>query len=102
MRYSLFTLALAIAISPAPTLAQEFKAGDIVIEKPWVRATPKGAEVGGGYLTIENKGAAPGPSDRRNGGFRHCRSPSDEVGERRHGDAPGPPAGPFAVWSTRS
>jgi periplasmic copper chaperone A len=62
---SIFALALAIAASAAPTLAQEFKAGDIVIEKPWARATPKGAEVGGAYLTIENKGATP---DRLTGG----------------------------------
>jgi periplasmic copper chaperone A len=62
---SLCALAVALAISAAPTLAQEFKAGDIVIEKPWARATPKGAEVGGAYMTIENKGAAP---DRLTGG----------------------------------
>ena len=65
MKHSLFTLALAFALSAGPALAQEFKAGDIVVEKPWARATPKGAEVGGGYLTIENKGAAP---DRLTGG----------------------------------
>jgi periplasmic copper chaperone A len=65
MRSSLFTLALAIALGAAPALAQEFKAGDIVVEKPWARATPKGAEVAGGYLTIQNKGAAP---DRLTGG----------------------------------
>jgi periplasmic copper chaperone A len=65
MRHSLFPLALALAISAAPALAQEFKAGDIVIEKPWARATPKGADVGGGFLTIQNKGAAP---DRLTGG----------------------------------
>ena len=65
MRHSLFTLALAFALSAAPALAQEFKAGDIVVEKPWARATPKGAEVGSGYLTIQNKGAAP---DRLTGG----------------------------------
>ena len=59
MKHSLFTLALAFAISAAPALAQEFKVGDIVIEKPWARATPKGAEVGGGYLTIHNNGATP-------------------------------------------
>ena len=56
---SLFTLALALALSAAPALAQEFKAGDIVVEKPWARATPKGAEVGGGYLTIQNKAPRP-------------------------------------------
>jgi periplasmic copper chaperone A len=65
MKHSLFTLALAFAISAAPALAQEFKAGDIVVEKPWARATPKGAEVGGGYLTIHNNGATP---DRLTGG----------------------------------
>ena len=59
------TLALALALGAAPALAQEFKAGDIVIEKPWARATPKGAEVGGAYMTIENKGATP---DRLTGG----------------------------------
>ena len=36
-----------------------------MVESPWARATPKGAEVGGGYLTIENKGATP---DRLTGG----------------------------------
>jgi len=65
MKHSLFTLALAFALGSAPALAQEFKAGDIVVEKPWARATPKGAEVGSGYLAIRNKGAAP---DRLTGG----------------------------------
>ena len=59
MRLHSVTLALALAVSAAPALAQEFKAGDIVIEKPWARATPKGADVGAGYLTIHNNGAAP-------------------------------------------
>jgi copper(I)-binding protein len=65
MRHSLLTFALALAVSPAPAWAQEFRAGDIVVEKPWARATPKGATVGSGYLTIQNKGAAP---DRLTGG----------------------------------
>jgi copper(I)-binding protein len=64
-RFSLFALALVLALGPAPALAQEFKAGDIVVEKPWARATPKGAEVGGGYFVVRNKGAAP---DRLTGG----------------------------------
>jgi periplasmic copper chaperone A len=58
-------LALALALSAAPAVAQEFKAGDITIDNPWSRATPKGAEVGAGYLTIHNNGAAP---DRLTGG----------------------------------
>lgn len=32
---------------------------DLQIEKPWARATVPGAAVGGGYLTIRNKGTAP-------------------------------------------
>jgi periplasmic copper chaperone A len=59
MRLHSITLALALAASAAPAFAQEFKAGDVVVEKPWARATPKGADVGAGYLTVLNKGAAP-------------------------------------------
>jgi copper(I)-binding protein len=52
-------LALASSIQfAAPLRAQEVKAGDIVIEQPWSRATPGGAKVAGGYLTIENRGSA--------------------------------------------
>jgi len=40
----------------APALAQEFKAGPIRIEAPWIRATPAGAQVAGGYMKIENTG----------------------------------------------
>ena len=65
MKHPLSILALAFALGAAPALAQEFKAGDIVVEKPWARATPKGAEVGSGYLAIQNNGAAP---DRLTGG----------------------------------
>jgi len=49
----------------APARAQEVKAGDLVITQAWARATPKGAKIGGGYLTIENKGSTP---DRLVGG----------------------------------
>ena len=66
MRHSSqLAFALALVLGAAPALAQEFKAGDIVIEKPWARATPKGAEVAGAYMTIQNKGATP---DRLTGG----------------------------------
>jgi hypothetical protein len=64
-RFHAVCLALALAFSAAPALAQEIKAGDLTIEKPWARATPKGAEVGAGYLVIRNDGAAP---DRLTGG----------------------------------
>ena len=52
-------------MAAAPACAQEAKAGDLVITQAWSRATPGGAKVAGGYLTIENKGATP---DRLVGG----------------------------------
>jgi len=45
--------------------AQDFSIGTMQIGKPWTRATPKGATVAGGYMTISNKGTAP---DRLLGG----------------------------------
>ena len=45
----------------APALAEEVKVGDLVITDAWSRATPNGAKIGTGYLTIENKGST---SDR--------------------------------------
>ena len=53
------------ALCAAPARAQEVKAGDLVITQAWARATPNGAKIGGGYVTIENKGSAP---DRLIGG----------------------------------
>jgi copper(I)-binding protein len=64
-RYSSLALALVLAASPTSAIAQEFKAGDIVIEKPWARATPRGAEVAGAFAVIRNEGATP---DRLAGG----------------------------------
>ena len=42
-----------------------YRAGSLVIETPWSRATPGGAKVGGGYMRIVNRGAEP---DRLIGG----------------------------------
>lgn len=41
----------------APASAEDVKAGDLVISQAWSRATPGGAKVAGGFLTIENKGS---------------------------------------------
>lgn len=51
-------LAAALLSAPAMALAHEYKAGAIVIEHPWSRATPAGAKVGGGYFVLHNKGEA--------------------------------------------
>jgi periplasmic copper chaperone A len=45
--------------------ARTYKAGNLVITAPWVRATPRGAPVAGGYLSITNNGSEP---DRLIGG----------------------------------
>ena len=58
-------VAALLVVAAAPACAQEARAGDLVITQAWSRATPGGAKVAGGYLTIENKGATP---DRLVGG----------------------------------
>lgn len=61
-------IALACALAANPTLsvsAHDYKLGALKIEHPWTRATPPGAKVGGGFLTIENSGSQP---DRLLGG----------------------------------
>ena len=50
---------LLATLLTAPVQARDVKAGDLVIAQPWTRATPGGAKVAGGYLTIENKGSTP-------------------------------------------
>jgi copper(I)-binding protein len=60
------TYAFLIAnLLATPLRAEDVKAGDLAITQGWSRATPGGAKIGGGYLTIENKGTAP---DRLIGG----------------------------------
>jgi uncharacterized protein YcnI/copper(I)-binding protein len=49
-------LRLVAAAAAATANPAVFKAGDIVIETPWTRATPKGAQVAGGYMKITNNG----------------------------------------------
>lgn len=38
--------------------AASFRAGTVLITNAWARATPAGARIGGGYLTIENSGTS--------------------------------------------
>jgi copper(I)-binding protein len=59
-------LALAVAVAIGwPATAGDVTAGSLKISAPWARATPKGASVGGGYLSITNTGNEP---DRLIGG----------------------------------
>ena len=64
MQIRMFTLAslaalMACLLAAPCARADDVKAGDLVISQAWSRATPNGAKIGGGYLTIENKGSAP-------------------------------------------
>ena len=67
MRTRLLIIAsmLFAALQPVTARADDVKAGELVISQPWSRATPAGAKVASGYLTIANKGTTP---DRLLGG----------------------------------
>lgn len=52
-------LATAVAFVPFAAEAHEYKVGNIEIEHPWTRATPKAAEVAAGFLKITNHGDQP-------------------------------------------
>ena len=59
------TALLALTGTAAPVSAHDYKVGGLTISHPWIRATPKGAAVAGGFVTITNTGAA---TDRLVGG----------------------------------
>ena len=60
------TLAMLVFSLATTARTEEVKAGDLVVANAWSRATPGGAKVGGGYLTVTNNGSA---ADRLTGGF---------------------------------
>ena len=55
MKNLLTTVLAAAFLVGAGALAH---AGDISLDHPWSRATPAGAPVGAGYVTLKNSGAA--------------------------------------------
>ncbi|MGB2933585.1 MAG: copper chaperone PCu(A)C [Methyloceanibacter sp.] len=56
---ALFGAAVLVGLTGQVALAGEFRAGAISVEQPWSRATPGGAKVAAGYLTIKNDAATP-------------------------------------------
>ncbi|KMO31800.1 DUF1775 domain-containing protein [Methylobacterium aquaticum] len=50
---------VAAAAAPAAPASASVKAGDLTIQAPWIRATPGGAKVAGGYLQVTNTGTEP-------------------------------------------
>ena len=59
VRFQAIALLILNAVCSTYASAQQVKAGDLVLDHAWARATPAGAKVAGGYLTVENKGATP-------------------------------------------
>jgi periplasmic copper chaperone A len=59
MLHGLAGAAFVACLLAVPARADDVKAGDLTISQAWARATPGGAKVGGGYVTIENSGSAP-------------------------------------------
>lgn len=65
-------IALALPFFAIPAaFAHDFQVGDLKIEHPWARATPKGAKVGGGFMRITNTGKE---ADRLIGGSAEVSS----------------------------
>ena len=50
-------ISTALMVTGITASAHEFKAGTVMLDHPWARATVPAAKVGGGYLTIVNSGA---------------------------------------------
>lgn len=58
-RFSFAAAAILAALLAMPAAAEDVTIGTLKISAPWARATPKGAAIGGGYMTITNTGTAP-------------------------------------------
>lgn len=57
MKPSVLALAISITVlAIAAASADDYKVGNVTIRDPWSRATPAGAPVAGGYMTITNTG----------------------------------------------
>ena len=91
---------VALALPPSLASAHDVTAGTLIVRHPWARATPGGAQVGGGYMTVENKGHE---ADRLMGGSfaassafeLHSMSTDGGVMRMR-------PAGPLAIPAGKS
>jgi len=54
-----------VFLAASPAVAETYTAGSIEVSNPWMRATPRGADVAGAYMSVANKGTEP---DRLIGG----------------------------------
>jgi len=65
MRTLAATIAVLVAVAMSAAYGGDYHVGSLEITGPWSRATPKGASVAAGYLTIKNTGTE---ADRLLGG----------------------------------
>jgi copper(I)-binding protein len=65
MRTPLILAAGLVMLVSGAAVAHDYTVGNLKIIHPWARATPKGASVGGGYMSITNTGST---ADRLVGG----------------------------------
>jgi periplasmic copper chaperone A len=70
-------LVLAALLSVGNAGAYDYKVAGIEIDRPWSRATPRGAKVASGYVRITNTGATPD----RLVGASFALSPKSEIHE---------------------
>lgn len=52
----LTSIILAAMLLASPAWAKDVTVGSLTLSQPWARATPPSAPVGGGYVTIVNRG----------------------------------------------
>jgi copper(I)-binding protein len=71
IRTLLLITAIGLLFIAPSSRAEDVAVRNMEISAAWVRATPKGAPVGGGYMTITNKGTLP---DRLVGGTSSASS----------------------------
>jgi copper(I)-binding protein len=65
MKLKPLVIAAALALIANSAAGHDYKVGDLEIDHPWSRATPKGAKVASGYVKITNTGQT---ADRLVGG----------------------------------
>jgi periplasmic copper chaperone A len=57
--YRPFLALIAVGALATASQAHDYKSGDLMIEQPWIKATPAGAKTAAGYATLMNHGSSP-------------------------------------------
>jgi copper(I)-binding protein len=65
MKSTSLVFGVLLTLCATQAFAQSFKIGSIEVDRPWMRATPKGADSAAGYFRVTNSGTT---ADRLTGG----------------------------------